>query len=109
MTPEGKVKQKIKRWYDENLPDHWRLSPRGGPFGKAGASDDIICYLGFFIAVEVKSDDGTLSAIQLKNLKDVKKAGGVAAVVKGFDVARLDIIKSLIEKKHADMKKGEAL
>jgi hypothetical protein len=105
-TPENKVKRKIKEWYDANLPGHWRVSPRGGPFGKQGASDDILCWLGFFIAVEVKSDVGELSPMQLKNLRDVQKAGGVAAVVKGYDVARLNQIKSIVQAKHDAMIKG---
>lgn len=106
MTPEGKVKVKIKAWYKENLPGHWRVSPRGGPFGKQGCSDDVICYLGFFLAVEVKSDTGELTPLQVKNLRDVQAAGGVAAVVKGFDVQRLEKIKQIIEHKHKALQIG---
>lgn len=106
MTPEGKVKAKIKAWYKANLPNHWRVSPRGGPFGKQGCSDDVICYLGFFIAVEVKAEDGSLTPMQEKNLRDVQAAGGVAAVVKGFDVERLERIKSIVERRHAAMQIG---
>lgn len=89
MTPEGKVKEKVKRWLDTHMPNHWRVMPRGGPFGKAGCPDILICWRGVFIAIETKSDDGELSALQLMNLKKIQAAGGVAAVVKGFDEARL--------------------
>lgn len=106
MTPEGKVKVKIKRWYEQNLPGHWRVSPRGGPFGKAGTGDDVICYLGFFVMIEVKSDDGQLTGLQTNCLNAVAKAGGVAAVVKGFDVERLFVIKSMVDEKHAAMVRG---
>jgi len=106
MTPEGKVKVKIKAWYKANLPNHWRVSPRGGPFGKLGCSDDVICYLGFFIAVEVKAPDGTLTALQMKNLKDVQAAGGVAAVVRDFDVSRLEKIKQIVEHKYKALQIG---
>ena len=93
MTPEGKAKVKIKQWYKDNLPGHWRVSPRGGPFGKQGCPDDIICWHGVFIAVEVKSDTGEVSAIQMANLRLIKDAGGVAAVVRGYDIGRLHAIK----------------
>ena len=106
MTPEGKVKQKIKQWYKDNLPNHWRVSPRGGPFGKTGCSDDVICWLGFFVAVEVKSETGQLTDLQLKNLRDVQLAGGIAAVVKGYDVDRLELVKQLVLNKHEALQAG---
>lgn len=106
MTPEAKVKLKIKRWYADNLHGHWRVSPRGGPFGKQGCADDIICWLGFFVAIEVKSDDGSLTPIQLKSLQDVEAAGGVAAVVKGYDVVRLEAVKTAVLEKHRALQLG---
>lgn len=106
MTPEAKVKVKIKAWYKANLPGHWRVSPRGGPFGKQGCADDIICWHGFFIAVEVKSDEGELTALQRKGLQDVHEAGGIAAVVKGYDEERLNLIKQIVLRKHEALKAG---
>lgn len=101
MTPEGKVKVWAKTWYKENLPGHWRVSPRGGPFGKSGCPDDILCWLGVFIAVEVKSDDGELSALQMVALKQIQAAGGVAVVLRGKDKARLEAMKRAVLEKVA--------
>ena len=92
-TPEGKAKAKIRQWYKDNLPGHWRVSPRGGPFGKAGCPDDLLCWMGVFIAIEIKSDVGDLTALQIANLKLIQAAGGVAAVVRGYDIVRLQAIK----------------
>jgi hypothetical protein len=92
-TPEGKVKQKIQGWLNVHMPDHWRVMPRGGPFGKIGCPDILICWKGVFIAIEVKSIDGVVSALQMVQLRLIQKAGGVAAVVRGFDVQRLNLIK----------------
>lgn len=96
MTPEGKVKAKIRQWYKDYMPGHWRVSPRGGPFGKAGCPDDLLCWKGIFIAVEIKSDTGELSALQSLALKEITASGGVAAVVRGYDVARLNAIRSAV-------------
>ena len=93
MTPEGKVKEKIKRWLDEHMPGHWRVMPQGTIFGKAGCPDILICWHGLFIAIEVKSDVGQLTALQVLALNKIKNAGGIAAVVKGFDLNRLNAIK----------------
>ena len=99
MTPEGKVKVWAKAWYKENLPGHWRVSPRGGPFGKAGCPDDLICWLGVFIAVEIKSDEGELSALQVLALKQIQQAGGVAVVLRGKNLARLEAMKRAVMEK----------
>lgn len=96
MTPEGKVKAWARQWYKDNLPDHWRVSPRGGPFGKAGCPDDLLCWMGVFIAVEIKADNGELSALQLANLRLIQKAGGVAAVLRGRDESRLIAVKQAV-------------
>ena len=81
------------------MPGHWRVSPRGGPFGKQGCPDDLLCWQGVFIAIEIKSDVGDPSAIQMSNLKLIQKAGGVAAIVRGYDVARLEAIKRAVMEK----------
>ena len=98
MTPESKVKEKIKRWLDLNMPGHWRVMPRGGPFGKAGCPDILICWQGVFIAIEVKSDVGDPTPLQIANLKQIKSAGGVAALVRGYDVVRLNAIRDAVIK-----------
>jgi len=92
MTPEGKVKRKLDQWLDQNLPGHWRVKPRGGPFGKAGCPDILICWRGIFIAIEVKAEGGEASPLQMMNLKMIQKAGGIAALLHGFDTNRLNSI-----------------
>jgi hypothetical protein len=92
-TPEGKVKRKLDEWLAANMPGHWKVKPRGGPFGKAGCPDVLICWRGIFIAIEVKSDTGEPSALQIMNLKMIQKAGGVAALLRGHDVERLEAVK----------------
>jgi hypothetical protein len=94
VTPEAKVKEKIKRWLDLHMPGHWRVMPRGGPFGKAGCPDILICWKGIFIAIEVKASDGVLSHLQLMSLQKIQAAGGVAAVVRGFDESRLIAVRN---------------
>jgi hypothetical protein len=93
MTPEGKAKHKSKQWLVTNLPGMWFVAPRGGPFGKAGCPDWLICWMGVFIAIEVKSEVGEATALQLVQLKLIKDAGGVAAITRGFDPVRLQAIK----------------
>jgi hypothetical protein len=73
--------------------------PRGGPFGKAGTGDLIICWWGVFVMIEVKSDDGELTDLQRHVLKEVQAAGGVAAVLKGRDHNRMLSIQNAVKLK----------
>lgn len=45
-----------------------------------GTPDILICAKGKFIALELKTDVGVLSALQEWNLQEIQKAGGVSIV-----------------------------
>lgn len=96
MTPEGKVKEQVKTWLDANMPGHWRVMPRGGPFGKMGCPDILICWRGIFIAIEVKSNVGTTTPVQMVQLKKIQEAGGIAAVLMGFQLLKLKAIREMV-------------
>lgn len=99
MTPEGSVKVWAKRQYDILFPGHWYVSPRGGAFGKAGCPDHLICWMGVFIAIEVKSLEGSASGLQMLALKEIQASGGVAAILRGKDLNKLLAIRNAVMKK----------
>lgn len=102
-TPEGKVKNWCRRKdgaFDKVFPGHVRIPPRGGFYSVTGVSDDILCWRGVFIAIEVKPyADSQPTALQLKFLKEVVAAGGVGAVLKGKDMSRLFAIRDAVLRK----------
>ena len=59
----------------------------GGQFTKSGIPDLLICCNGHFIAVELKGPSGKPSELQLWNIEQIQKAGGIAMVLypKDFD------------------------
>lgn len=97
MTPEAVVKQwaykKLKCLY----PEAWQYSPPGGPFGRAGVPDRLLCIRGHFVAIEVKAPGGKLTARQLHELKAIQLAGGIAAVLEGRDESKFHRIVRAIE------------
>lgn len=101
MTPEGKVKAWAVRQYDVVFPGHWRIAPRGGPFGRAGAGDHILCWRGVFIMIEIKSDHGELTDLQTIQLHRVRDAFGVAAVLRGKDLHKLYRIRDAALQQYA--------
>lgn len=53
----------------------------GCAFSQSGVPDLLCCINGTFVAIEVKSDTGKPSALQLANIADIQGAGGVAMVL----------------------------
>lgn len=82
MTPEGKVKQMIKKvlvhhgvWFDMPVP---------GGYGRS-TLDFICCHQGQFFAIEAKAPGKKATPRQLRTIKDIQLAGGLAFVVDGED------------------------
>ena len=102
LTPEGKVKKLIDKFFDEHFPGAWKYNPPGGAFGKAGVPDKLFLYKGVMIAVEAKAVGGRPTKLQLINLKHLKEQGCIAAIVVGEDLDRLNLIKQAVHKELAN-------
>lgn len=95
MTPEKKVKNevvKILKLY-KNL---YYFYPVMGGYGAAGIPDIVVCYRGYFIAVECKAGKGKTTALQDKNLKQIRDAEGIAIVVNEENLQELQDILDVI-------------
>jgi hypothetical protein len=94
VTPEGKVKAKLRAWMKENFPGAWHDTPRGGSFTKAGKPDDVWLWNEIFIAIESKADRSNKpTQLQLLELKKIQDNGGIVAVLYGFEIHKLHEIK----------------
>jgi len=91
MTPEGKVKAKVKKLLAEGK--HYYTMPVTGGYGNSGVPDFIVCVKGKFLAIECKANGGKTTALQNKNLTDIKTSGGVALVITEDD---LDYLKQIL-------------
>jgi pantoate kinase len=78
-TPEAKVKAKIKKI----LKDHsvYFAMPIGTGYGSSGVPDFLCCVNGNFLAIEAKAGKGTTTALQDKNIREIKESGGMAVVI----------------------------
>lgn len=79
MTPEGRVKKKVKDLLNSKQVYHF--SPQSGIYGRSGIPDIIGCYHGSFFAIECKAGRGTTTALQDKEIASIITAGGTALVV----------------------------
>jgi hypothetical protein len=87
MTPEGKVKQRVKKELDE-LGAYYFMPATGG-FGRSGIPDFIGCHKGVFFAIECKAGKGIPTALQERELKNITKAGGKAWTINETNVDSL--------------------
>jgi len=99
VTPEARVKNAIDQWIKVNLPGVFVYKPRGGPFGVAGTPDYFICWHGVFIGIEAKREDTDPRPLQRAALRRIAAAGGIAAVIRGNQLNRLETIRQEVLKR----------
>lgn len=87
MTPEAKVKAKVKRILSE-LGAYYAM-PMGTGFGNSGVPDFLVCLRGRFYAIECKANGNKPTALQEKHLADIRGAGGVSLIIHEANVENL--------------------
>ena len=103
QTPEGRVKDAIKRKLQELAPDNFHFLPVSNGMGRHGIPDFICCIpteiteemvgdtVGVFVGIEAKTYTGKVSPLQSQCLDEIASAFGAAIVVWGSDdVDRID-------------------
>jgi len=88
MTPEGKVKAKVKKKLDEAKA--YYFMPATGGYGKSGVPDIVACVNGWFIGIECKAGNNKPTALQQNNLNDIKRSGGTALVINENNINELE-------------------
>lgn len=91
-TPEGLVKGKITKVLKEY--GVYYFMPIGGMYSKVGVPDFIGCLNGRFVGIEAKAGKGTTTALQDRELRLIKEAGGVSLVVNENNI---DELKQVLE------------
>ena len=79
MTPEAKVKKQVTRQLD--AMGAYYFYPVTGGYGRSGVPDIVGCFQGLFFGIECKAGKNKPTPLQDKNLKDIRKAGGMDMVV----------------------------
>lgn len=81
ITKEKAVKNAVVKILKEYGADLYYFYPVMGGFGAAGIPDIVGCYRGKFFAIECKAGKGKTTALQDKNIAQIKKSLGRAVVV----------------------------
>lgn len=78
-TPESKVKKDVAAALTK--AGVYFFFPAANGYGRAGIPDIIVCVNGYFLAIECKAGKGRTTALQDRELDNIRKAGGQAIVV----------------------------
>lgn len=89
QTPEGKVKDRIKRILKARHA-YWYMPVSNGM--GAPALDFIVCYRGYFLSIEAKAPGKKATARQVQTMNHIKNADGHALVVDGSQESYDDLI-----------------
>ena len=79
MTPEKKVKNAVVKQLKE-LGAYYFYPVTGG-YGASGVPDIVGCYYGRFFAFECKAGKNTVTALQQKNIDQIKATNGIVEVI----------------------------
>lgn len=78
-TPEGKVKNRIKKLLKEyNI---YYVMPVTSGFGNSGAPDFLLCMKGKFVGVECKAGNNRMTRLQELNHEHILDSGGLFFLV----------------------------
>jgi hypothetical protein len=90
QTPEAKVKAKIKKLLDSY--DVYHFSPFQAGMGRAGIPDIIACFKSHFIAIEAKAGNNQPTALQERELNNIRQHGGHALVINETNLESLEFL-----------------
>jgi len=91
-TPEKKVKNRAVAQL--KAMGAYYFYPATGGFGSSGVPDIVCCLNGRFIGIECKAGKGKTTALQDKNLHEIREAGGTALIVNEENVDLLTQVLS---------------
>jgi hypothetical protein len=93
MATEKQFENKVKSFLKDK--GCWFLKYWGGAtYTKSGIPDILVCCKGRFVGVETKAPKGRPSDLQIYNLRQIDRAGGLAILLYPKDY---DLFKQLVE------------
>jgi Holliday junction resolvase len=80
QTPEKRVKTKVESILKAEGAYYFFPATHG--YGRSGVPDIIACVAGHFLAIECKAGTNKPTALQVREIENIRLAGGVAVVAK---------------------------
>ncbi len=95
MAEEKQFENKVKRYLKSKNIYYFKYF--GNAYSTPGILDLTLCVNGRFVAVELKSEKGKVSVLQEYNIKEIKRCGGIAIVLRPSEFEEFKVlIESLL-------------
>lgn len=102
MKAEKQFETKIKKFLDEN--NCWYVKYFANAYTKKGVPDLLCCVNGFFLAIEVKAENGIASDLQKLNIDRIRRCGGYALILRPNQFNEFcELVKALKNERHIDI------
>ena len=79
MAAEKQFEKKVKAYLKDQ--GCWFLKTWSNGIQREGIPDLIVCCNGYFLGIELKAENGKPTELQLWNLDQIRKAGGIGIVL----------------------------
>ena len=89
-TEESKLEQEVEKFMREKRI--WQLARFQAQYNQNGLPDRLYLYKGLLLGLELKTDKGVPTILQLRKLKEINDNGGLGLIVRSADD-----VKNLIE------------
>lgn len=89
-TEESKLEQEVEKFMREKRI--WQLARFQAQYNQNGLPDRLYLYKGLLLGLELKTDKGVPTTLQLRKLKEINDNGGLGVIIRSADD-----IKRLIE------------
>lgn len=93
QTPEAKVKAKVVGILKDEGAYYFFPATHG--YGRSGVPDIVACVSGHFFAIECKAGKNKPTALQVREIENIRKAGGVAIVA---NEENWELVRDLVRK-----------
>ena len=97
-TPEKRVKRAVEAML-KSMGVYYFFPPANG-YGRSGIPDIICCANGYFLAIECKAGGNKPTPLQIREIENIRLAGGVAVVANetNYELLR-EVLGSIIKRK----------
>lgn len=79
-TKESKLEEEIERLM--NKKGIWQLARYQAQSNQNGLPDRLYLYKGYLLGLELKTDEGKPSDLQLRKIDEINKNGGIALIIR---------------------------
>ena len=82
-TKESKLEEEVERFMQRK--GIWQLARYQAQSNQNGLPDRLYLYKGYLLGLELKTDEGEPSKLQLKKIDEINKNGGIGLIIRSVE------------------------